>query len=195
MKLNKLTLACLALGSGLLLSACGGGDSPATVVATNNAVAAFNPANGPAIAAAVTGKKFEFSTPVVLQDSTNTAVSVNSVQLGGTRAVPTFDMATTIAGVSTPLAGNLTFASCIFTVPVQPTAPARTITVNPCAITFVTAGLAANGNNVTANATLTLGTRVSQTVPITLSISPNGTVSVGDIALPVSVAIGTGTGS
>lgn len=191
MKFSKLTLACLALGSGLLLSACGGGDSAPTRVATTNAVSTINATTGTATIAAVTGQTFTFAAPVTLTSATGTSLAVNSVSFGGTTAKPTFNLATTEG----PITGDLTFGSCIFTVVAPVNRAGQRFTVDPCAVTFATSGLQANGNSSTANVTLTLGSTESRPVPLTLSISPQGTITIGNVTVAVSVPVADGTGS
>lgn len=189
MKLNKLTLACLTLGSGLLLSACGSGESSPEVAATTDAVATFNAKDGKAIAAAVTGETFTFPADSAFGGTATgeADVVVDSLQFVGSMDAPRFNMA--IQPPNTTLTGNLEFGSCIFK------AAERTITADTCKITFATTGLKSTGDSATVGATLTLDAASSRPTPVTLSINPDRTVTVGGIIIPVTIVFATGTGS
>ncbi len=196
MKFSKLTLACLTISGGLLLSACGGGNSSPVNVATGNAVSSLNPTTGKTTAAAVTGKTFTYSTPVPLvgtkaDGTAGTAVAVSSVKFGGTTDAPTFE----IASDKGALTGDLSFGSCIFTIKTPTQLAGEKITVNPCSVTFATSGLKADGSSNTANGTLTLGSTASNATPFTMVISPTGTITIGSVVIAVTVPVAAGTGS
>ena len=179
MRFNKISLAAMVLVSGMLLAACGGGDSaltPVPLVATTNTAAAINPTTGAAVVQGVLGKNFTFASGVPSFGTT----SATSLTLSGSGATPSFNLT---SGVNTA-SGAMTYGSCIFTVATStfpsgtPLAQGSKVTVNPCTLSVATAGVKADGTSATANVFLVLGTTNSSPVPVTVSVSSTGVVTV-----------------
>ena len=143
MKLSKLTLASLVITSGLLLSACGGGDDgPGAQVSTSVTTATINAATGAATVGSVAGKPFTFASGVAALGTTG----ATSLTFQSGSATPGFSISSS-GGTAT---GATRFGSCIFTVAAS-TYPAghalatgNTITINPCALSIDTVGAAAD---------------------------------------------------
>lgn len=180
MRFNKISLAAMVSVSGMLLAACGGGDSaltPVPLVATTNTAAAINPTTGAAVVQGVLGKDFTFANGVPSFGTT----SATSLILSGSGATPSFNIT---SGVSTA-SGAMAYGSCIFTVATS-TFPSGTpllalgskVTVSPCTLSVATAGMKADGTSATANVFLVLGTTISSPVSVTVSVSSTGVVTV-----------------
>lgn len=168
----------LAAAVSAALVACGGGGSTSTpiAVAAANTSVAISPANGAAATAAVSGQTFTFpSGAAALGTTASTTVKLTS---GAAGSPAKFDIA---SGTGTAT-GALTYGSCIFTVAVGSTIPGlpagTVLTVNPCTLGIATSGLAANGVPQNGAATLTLGATSSTSLPLTVTISAGGDVSI-----------------
>ena len=195
MKLSKLTLASFVITSGLLLSACGGGDGGAGAqVSTSVTVATIDPTTGPATVGAVAGKPFSFTSGVPALGTTGPTTL--TFQAGS--ATPGFSIASSGGTAS----GSTRFGSCIFTVATS-TYPAdhalatgKTITISPCALSIDTIGAAADGTSAERNASLVLGTTPSSPTPAAVAISPTGEVSIGGTVVgktPLKPTTGAGS--
>lgn len=177
MKFNKLTLASLVVASGLLLSACGGdGNSAPPMVASANTTATINKDTGAATVGAVLDKTFTFPAGApALGTSSNT-----TIKFAGTGTAPTF----TIAAAEGTATGATTFGSCIFTVtastfpPNHPLGLGKTLTVSPCALNIATAGAPADDSPASRIVNMVLGTTTSTGAPFTVTINPNGSVTI-----------------
>jgi len=189
MKLNKFTLAALAITSGLLLSACGGGDDP--IVAATNTTAAINPTSGTAIVTAVSKTSFDFATGVSALGTTS-ATSVTLAAPTTSGGTPTFNVAST-EGTAT---GDLAFGSCIFKIKTStypaahPLAEGKTVTISPCELTVATSGTVADGAPTTKNVSMLLGTVASQPKPLKIVVDPTGTLAVnGTVIKTITVTV------
>ena len=195
MKLSKLTLASLVITSGLLLSACGGGDDgPGAQVSTSVTTATINAATGAATVGSVAGKPFTFASGVAALGTTG----ATSLTFQSGSATPGFSISSS-GGTAT---GATRFGSCIFTVAAS-TYPAghalatgNTITINPCALSIDTVGAAADGTSAARNASLVLGTTPSSPTPVAVTISPDGNVAIGGTVVgqtPLKPTTGAGS--
>ena len=196
MKFNKLSLACMVLGGSALLAACGGSSDPLPVaqVATNNISAVITPVTGAAVVSSVLDKDFAFSAGIPSFGTT----SPTSLKLSGTGAAPSF----AINSIEGTASGAMTYGSCIFKI-TQSTFPAgsllatgNSVTVLPCELDVVTAGLSSNGTPAPSTVTLQLGATNSTPVTVTVSISPTGVVTVGNSTIgTVTLTAATGASS
>ncbi len=201
MKLNKIALAGLVICGSVFLSACGGDSSSSgTPVAQADKTATMSgssDADKAASATIVTGvldKSFGFSTGVADFGTTGST----TLKLTGKGAAPAF----AISSGADSATGVMTFGSCIFTVTAS-TFPAghklalgSVVPVSPCALKVDTAGKAADGTAVNTNVTLVLNATPSNPVPVVVTISPTGTVSVnGSPVGNTVVVVATGAGN
>ena len=198
MRLNKISLAALALGSSMLLSACGGGnDSPLRPVSTvtTPTTAGINGAgNGPTVVSSVLNKDFSFDAGVPVFGIT----APTKLTLSGTAAAPSFSLT---AGADTAT-GVMSYGSCIFTIVTStfpsssPLAVGKKTEVSPCTLFVDTAGSTANAAATLTDVSFVLGATASSPVPLLVSISPTGVVTVGGVVIgTVTVVVTTGAGS
>jgi len=203
MRLNKISLAALALGASMLLSACGGGnDSPLRPVTTATAdttvqISKDFLASSEAAVQAVLGQTFSFPNGVW------GATGSTTLTLTGDKAAPDFSL--TVAGQTIPVTGKMSYGACIFTItgtpftvgPFQKTNPPAVppITISACSLTAGTAGHMADGSSTPSSVTFTLnGTSGSVTLPV--SISSTGVVTVNGFPFgTVTVVATTGAGT
>ena len=191
MKVSLIKTGLAAILASAVLVACGGGGGDQYAPITSNAVtpmtattAAVLTDNGPIAFAAIP----ELGIPGV---ATFTA--------GGTGpAAYSFNIAEALTGNSA--SGVLTFGSCIFTVTastfpaIHPLALGKTATVNPCNLTFQTAGQN-TGSSFSALTTLLFGASRSNAFTETVSVAPGGTqVTIQTASGPVTVTVTTLTG-
>lgn len=180
---SKFKWAALVMIAVTTLVACSGGNNnqPSNPVASNLSVP-LTAAN----AAAVSGKAFSFPGAVPALGTT----AATTVTITGS----TFSIGSG-GGTAT---GNMTYASCIFTVltsSIPTIAVGQVITVNPCTLNVATQGLKSDLSAQNANATLLLGAVLSGAVTVSVTVSPGGAVTVGGISVG-SVTLSTGaTGS
>jgi hypothetical protein len=177
----------LSLTLAVGLAACGGSSAPPVQLVTANATATISGATPAAVATAqaivtaVLNKTFTF--PAVPAMGTTAATTV---ALAGTGAAPTV----AIASGGKKASGTMSFGSCIFKITTSdfvapsPLAVGNTVTIDPCSLNLQTVGAVANGTPVNTNATLSLGTVVSDAQQIVasatgVSISSTGVVTVG----------------
>lgn len=196
MKFNKLSLACLVLSGSALLAGCGGGSdtvAPAQIAASSIS-AVITPVTGAAVISSVLDKNFVFSSGVPAFGTT----SPTTLTFSGTGAAPTF----AISSAEGTASGVMTYGSCIFRITQstfaagQPLALGNSVTVTPCELDLVTAGLPGNGTPTSTTVTLQLGTANSTPVTVTVTISPTGVVTVGSSTLgSVTLTAATGAGS
>jgi len=89
------------------------------------------------------------------------------------------------------LTSTVTYGSCIFTFSNAPSGVTNPLTVNPCAVTYATAGQS-TGTATTTTQTLTFGSTTSAPVAATVTVAENGTVTVTS-SDGTAVAVGTAT--
>lgn len=194
MKKTKLALAGLALGSAVLLSACGGGgggDSGSTPKATTDVTIPLSPSNGATTATAfLVGKTFNFNAGV---PAFGTATPT-TVTLTGSAANPNF----TITAGSIQASGTMAYGSCDFTVttsnetnPSAPLYPGKTFKVTPCTVTATTTGNAADGTLNTVQTAWFLGT-ASAGNTASVAVAPNGEVRVNGVLVATITISATG---
>jgi hypothetical protein len=168
---NGLKFALVASATAALM-ACGGGSTtePANKVATTDASVNVGTANGPAVAATLSGETFSF--PSGIAGFGTTAATTLKITAG---SPATFEMK---SGADTAT-GNLTFGSCTLTIVTRSgftTSPA-TISDDACNILISIRGVVANGTASNRTVTWTLGgSRGTVTVPVT--VNQDGTVLV-----------------
>jgi predicted small lipoprotein YifL len=186
--ISKLVLSMVMVSA---LAACGGSDGPLPPTVITPAVVTA-PASAGTIAAIV-DKTFTFGDVLAMGTTSPTALKFTG---GG--ASPSFAI-TSPEGSAT---GATTFGSCIFTIASGSTYPAthplasgKTVRIDPCALTLATSGTPANGSSNPTQAAFTLGTLVSAGIPLPVSVSADGTVSVGGVVLPVKAVVSTITGT
>jgi hypothetical protein len=196
MRFNKISLATMVLSSGMLLAACGGGDSaPVPLLSTASTEAVINPTTGAAVVQGVLNKSFGFATGVQSFGTT----SATSLTLTGSGATPSF----VISSAEGSASGAMTYGSCIFkmgndsTYPVDhPLAAGKTVTVSPCTLSVDTAGLKASETSSTSTVSFVLGTNTSSPVSVTVSVSSAGVVTVnGSIVGKTPLVAATGAGN
>ncbi len=169
---NGFKFALVASATAALM-ACGGGSTtePANKVATTDASVNVGTANGPAVAATLSGETFSF--PSGIAGFGTTAATTLKITAG---SPATFEMK---SGADTAT-GTLTFGSCILTIVTgsgNVFVPGTTVSDSACNILIGTRGVVANGTASNRTVTLTLGSsRGTVTVPVTLN--PDGTVLV-----------------
>lgn len=203
MRLNKISLAALALGGSMLLAACGGGgnDSPLrpTATVTTPTAANFTASTGATViggvlAASAEPTSFSFASGVPAFGTTGPT----SMTVSGTGAAPKFGISSAEGSAN----GGLTFASCHFlmttsTYPsTHPLAQGKTVVVNPCSISIDTAGKTAGGGTASTGVSFVLGGTTSAPVLLPVSISSTGEVSVGGVSVATAtVVVTTGAGN
>jgi len=202
MRLNKISLAALLLGSSAFLAACGGsgGGSSATPTANGDLTASIKADKVPVML----NKNFSFESGVA---SLGTQ-SPTTIVLSGAAATPTF----TLKSGTNSATGEMTYGSCIFEIK-NSTFPASftklqvgvKTEVTPCDLKVATAGFASGSH--TSFIKWVLGTASSVSIGgITIAISSSGVVTISGIPFgtitftvnPVTGATGgtggTGTG-
>ena len=200
MILKKVSLACMVLAGGLLLTACGGGGS--TPVATTPVAATNLSANATATVVSAIG-----TTPVVFAngfsgvDTAGAPVSVTgatTVAFSGTGATP--NVSITNGGFTA--SGVTTFGSCIFTFTTStfpsghPFSAGRVTRVDPCTLTINTANMTANGFPALKAAQFAFGNFVSNSFNQSVTVNSNGSVTSGNITLgSTTITNVTGGGS
>jgi hypothetical protein len=185
---NGFKFALVASATAALM-ACGGGSSTpdAFKIATADASVNVGTANGPAIAAAVSGDTFTF--PSGIAGFGTTASTTLKVTAG---SPATFEAK---SGADTAT-GNLTFGSCIFTVVTKSGTFSQTtgFTDSACNMLIATNGASANGTATPRRITWSLsGSQGTATLPVT--VNTNSTVLVNGKAFgtaPVVVPTGAG---
>lgn len=199
MRLNKISLAALALGGSVLLSACGGGGNdsplrPTATVATPTTASINGAGNGPAVVSSVLNQGFSFDAGVPALGTT----APTTLTLSGSATAPTFSLT---SGADTAT-GVMTYGSCIFTIVTStfpagsPLALGQKREVTPCALSVATAGSTANGTVASTGVSFVLGATVSNPVPRLVSISPAGVVTVNGVVIDtVTVVVTTGAGT
>ena len=188
---SKLVLSMVMVSA---LAACGGSDSPLPTIAVSgkDEVVALNPATGAATIAAVVDKTFTFAAVPTLATTSPTALKFTG---GG--ATPSFAI-TSPEGSAT---GAMGFGSCIFRVATSsypashPLAAGKTVTITPCELSLDTSGAPANGVSNQTTASFKLGNLVSAGIPLPVTISANGVISVGGVVLPITADVDTITGT
>lgn len=196
MRMNKLTLAALAITGGLLLSACSEGSSaPAASVASADTSASIDKTTGTTVVSSVSSKPFTFSSGVA-DFGTTSATTLTLASASTSGGTPSFNLDSSEGKAS----GDLSFGSCHFTIktstfPVgHPMSVGKTIVVDPCTLTVSTAGTVATGAVTTSTAALLLGGTKSTPTSVTVAISTDGTVAVnGTTVSKVTVVAGTGS--
>ena len=189
MKLSLIKTGAAALIASAVLVACGGGGGDQYAPITSNAV---TPMTASSAATVTDNGPMRFSAGIAAFGTADSTVNVTpngsaynfSVAEGGNTAT-----------------GVLTFGSCIFTVTASsfPASHAlglnKTVTVNPCNLTFQTAGQGNTGAPFTAQTTLLLGTSESSPFTETVSVAPGGTqLTITTPSGPVTVTVTTLTG-
>ena len=186
MILKKLSLACMVLGSGAFLAACGGGGDSSPVFAAAIPIVTSNLAVSAdaAIVSTVGTTVVNFPTGFTGVDGSGNPVSVTgptTVAFNGGGASPNF----TLTNGGSTATGATTFGSCIFTFSASsfpashPFAQGKKFTVNPCTLNVRTSGLAANGGESDVSETFTFGTAVSDSFLKRIVINRDGTISLG----------------
>jgi len=213
MRLNKISLAALALGGCMLLSACGGGnDSPLrpTSVANGDVSATITKDALPKSQAAVqsiVGQIFDFPSGI---PSLGIPSGDAKVKLLGSGVAPTFE----IESGGFKASGPMSYGSCIFTVDssstfvaphllayVPPTVPPAAIDpnrhiVSPCSVTVDTSGKVADGSQIPTQVSFNLAGAISF-VTVNVSIDPVThivTVNGSDFGT-ATVVVTTGAGN
>lgn len=197
MRLNKISLAALVLGSSVLLAACGGGNDsplrPISIVQTATTIGITAGGSGPTVVSAVLNKTFIFQNGVPVFGTT----VPTTLTLSGSAAAPTFSIS---SGTDTAT-GVMSYGACIFTITTStypassPLGMGKVTEVNPCSLLIDTAGSTANGTATTTNVSLVLGTTKSNPVSLPVSISSTGVVSVGGVTVgTATVVVTTGAG-
>ena len=187
LKTRYFSAVALMLGS-VALSGCGSGDYGGAV-ANSNMTAAVNASSVPAIV----NSSFNFASGVP-NFGTTTATSVKFTSAS----------AFTVASAGGTAGGALSYGSCIFTVGTSsypassPLASGKTVTINPCNMTALIAGLDAANTPTTAGTLLVLGTLSSSPVTLPVAISDTGAVTlngttIGSVPL-VDPTGGSGSG-
>jgi hypothetical protein len=198
MRLNKISLAALALGGSMLLSACGGGNDsplrPTSTVTTPTTVGINGAGNGPTVVSSVLNQNFSFDVGVSVLGTT----APTTLTLSGSATAPSFSLT---SGADTAT-GVMTYGSCIFTIVAStfpagsPLALGNKTEVNPCTLSVATAGSTANGTATPTNVSFVLGATASNPVPLSVSISPTGVVTVGGVVVgSATVVVTTGAGN
>ena len=164
----------LAVAAVALVTACGGGGSPAPVAQVAKTDTAL-PAS-PTVTAAVLNTAFAFPAGVSSFGTTATT----TVAFTGTSTTPAFS----ISSGGKTATGTTTFGSCIFTItsstflPPSPLAVGNVVTVEPCYLDLETQGQAANSVSQTRDMSLWLGSTESTETPISVSLSPAGQITI-----------------
>ena len=166
----------------------------ATAFVARSTAVTVNATTGTAASQALVGQPIVFSSGV--PDLGTTAATTVTFTSSAASATPAFSIASGGASAT----GDLTFGSCIFTVK-SSTFPAGSklavgakITVSPCAVTLATGGVAATGAAAAVNTTLTLNGVTSAPYPVTVAITPTGTVQVNGTTVTTTL-VSTVTGS
>lgn len=187
-----------AVVSAAFLAACGsgGGGDDVRGVATQDTTLQANAANGPTLARAFSGENFAFPGGVpVFGTSSTTTVAITAT--GGT---PTFGI-TAVGGTAR---GELNFASCIFKITEStfvpppdphPLSKDNVITVANCTWTVDTGGKLANGQTFNEDAVWRIGSATSNPVTVSLSISPEGNVTVNATTVGTTQVVDATAGS
>ena len=202
MHFNKISLAAMVLGGGMLLAACGGDSGgislqPATVAAADIS-ATINPATGPAAVDTVLNEAFTFASGVEDFGTTSTT----TLTLSGASTAPSFSL---ISG-SNHAEGVMSYGSCKFTYTAS-TFPAatfpklqagQTTTITPCTITIPTAGIKAGVADVTKEVKFFLKNSLGISGKLSIVVNSDGTVTVkskkfGTVTLIISTGA-TGAG-
>jgi hypothetical protein len=160
------------------LAACGGGGGggapTATAVVPAGTRLTINQQSGAAIAQALANTPIQFNTPVpVLGTTAPTTVTFGA---NGTFTIQEQGQAA--------VTGTLSFGSCRFTVAApspytapHPLAAGNTAVVDPCALAL-TSQTPATGAATPTRVTVTFGTVVSDSAPITVAVTPQGSVTL-----------------
>lgn len=179
MKKASLKWVLSATVAAAMLAACGGGGSD-VVPATTNGTATVTSATSVALA----GTPFTFPAGVP-QFGTTASTDVSFTGSGATSEFA-------IGSGGNTASGPLTFGSCIFTIRAStfpsghPLARGATVTVNPCNVTYNSAGYATGSQNIPT--TLSLGTIRSSPSGRVVVVKADGGVAVGTLTI-------TGSGS
>ena len=197
MRLNKISLAALALGGSMLLSACGGGnDSPLRPISTANAD--LTVAVTQSTVQAALGKSVTFTSGISgLGTTTPTTLTLSGSDL----AKPDLS----IKSGTFEAKGKMTYGSCIFTITESTFVPSatfpklqvgQTTEITPCDMKLATSGSTGNGSSSEIPMTFLLGSDISGSVPLIGTISSTGTVSVNGVVVgTVAVVVTTGAGN
>ncbi len=203
MRFNKISLAAMVLGGGMLLSACGGdGDTtslqPATVAAADIS-ATIDKTTGPAAVDTVLNEAFTFASGVA--DLGTTAST--TLTLSGSSAAPTF----TLNSGGFEAKGDMSYGSCIFKINSSNFLPAATFprlqvgqitTIEPCKITIPTAGQKAGVTDIKKAVKFFLRNSLGLSGQLSIVVNADGTVTVkskkfGTVTLVISTGA-TGAG-
>jgi hypothetical protein len=174
--MKKRILMIAALCGAALLSACGGGDGGETfAVASSDLTVAADKTTGPAMAQAISGETFNFSSVPDFGTLTTTSVVVTAAT-----ASPTFNISSAAGTAS----GPLDFGSCIFRITsstypaTSPLAAGNTITIPTCQLTVRTRLLVADGTARDRSANLRLNSAVSADTLVVVTINEGGQVTI-----------------
>ncbi len=187
MRMNRLTLASIAISGGLLVSSCGGSSSstPATPVVASDTTVTMNTTTGPASIGALLNIPVTFPNGIAALGTTKST----TLTFKGTAAAPTFEL-TTADGTAK---GNLSFGSCIFTFTSSTILSLAingtyTVTINPCSVTLGTKGQSANGLAQSGTIIYNFqGSTLSANFPVTYTISANGSITLNGVFLGTGV--------
>jgi hypothetical protein len=172
MILKFVASACVAAA----LVACGGGGGGSSIpVASQNATASFDAANGPRLIRALNNATLTFPNGV---PALGTNTSTTMVITNANTASPQFS----VTSGGNAASGSISFGSCIFRVTAVTSGTLfsvnQEITVNPCSITASIQGNAATGLPERDDLRVTLGSAVSNPFQAPLRITPTGSVFV-----------------
>lgn len=177
--MKKLFLLAALVASTLTLTACGGGDDNAAMVAASDTTLAVDATTGTAVTAPFIGNTFAFSGGVPDFGTTaDTTITLTEAPAGQT-ANPGFRIA---SGAQTAN-GVLEFGSCRFRVTSSTFTSGRlqegaVITVQNCSFVVNTVGVVADNSQQTRSARWVLSTATSANVAVTLQINPGGQLTV-----------------
>lgn len=189
---KQMMLVAAFVSAATFLAACGSDDPPPPVAGLAPAQATF-PINS-AVAGAVKDEPFEFAGGVPELGTSGTT----SVAFTSTATNPGFR----IGSGGFVANGSTAFGSCIFRIAVSDfpaghrLAAGTEITVNPCELTIFFENMAANGTTLSKPAQMKLGNSLSNRRVIPVSVTPNGTVLIGNTPIgtvPVTPATGAGS--
>jgi hypothetical protein len=180
----------LAVAAAGVLSGCGGGGSAGNdvpAVATANTTVAVSSA----VTGALVSTAFAFPSGVTSFGTT----SATTVTFNDTTPIPAFTITSGGHTAIGTITGSCSFkiASSDFPAP-SPLEEVKTVTVNPCNVKINTTGQVANGAGQPRNVELVLGANASSVIPITVSVTASGQVTLNGATVG-TVVLSNGTGA
>lgn len=189
--MNKRFLLIAAFLGSLTLAGCGGGDDgDQLLAASTNASANITTSNGPSVTSSVANQAFVFDTGVPEFGTTGPTTVTFTTSPPSTLPDNAASVQQTfrIASGANTATGPAEFGSCRFRItssnfPSGPLSNGQVVTINSCVLTALIAGVPADNTPRQQSVTLTLNSRVSRVITVTVTVRPDGTVVINNITV------------